>query len=95
MPFASRVNDLHTCPQVDVKPHVGGPILPAGIATVFIGGQPAATIGNTCVCAGPPDKIIKGSATVFIQSKGAARVGDTTIHGGLITTGLPSVNIGG
>lgn len=95
MPFAARVTDMHTCPQVDVKPHVGGPILPPGVLTVFIGGLPAATVGNACVCVGPPDTIVKGSKTVFINKKPAARVGDTTLHGGKITTGITTVNIGG
>lgn len=37
--FASVVGDMHTCPMSDgPKPHVGGPILPPGAPTVFIGG---------------------------------------------------------
>jgi uncharacterized Zn-binding protein involved in type VI secretion len=62
--------------------------------TVLIGGQPAATVGDMCTCAGPPDSIILGSQTVFIGGKPAARMGDTTAHGGQIVGGAPNVMIG-
>jgi uncharacterized Zn-binding protein involved in type VI secretion len=75
-------------------PHVGGPILPPCCPTVIIGGIPAARVGDMCVCAGPPDTIIKGSATVFIGGSPAARIGDNTVHGGVIVTGFPTVIIG-
>jgi uncharacterized Zn-binding protein involved in type VI secretion len=52
-------------------------------------------MGDTCVCVGPPDSIIKGSATVLIGGKPAARMGDTTAHGGTIILGAPNVMIGG
>lgn len=74
-------------------PHVGGwYCLPA---TVLIGGLPAATLGQMCLCTGIPDSIITGSMTVLINNKPAARLGDSTAHGGTIVTGLPSVLIGG
>lgn len=96
MPPAARITDMHTCPMVTgVVPHVGGPILPPGVPTVFIGGLPAATLGTPCVCTGPPDSIIKGSATVLIGGKPAARLGDNTAHGGVIILGFPTVLIGG
>lgn len=96
MPFAARITDMHTCPMVTgIVPHVGGPILPPGSMTVFIGGLPAATLGDMCVCTGPPDVILKGSATVLINNKPAARMGDSTAHGGVILAGCPTVNIGG
>ena len=98
MPLAARVGDMHICPVVmplPVPPHVGGPILPPGTPTVFIGGMPAATLGDMCTCVGPPDLIIKGSATVMIGSKPAARQGDQTAHGGSIVIGCPTVIIGG
>jgi uncharacterized Zn-binding protein involved in type VI secretion len=86
---------MHACPMCDgPKPHVGGPILPAGVPTVFLAGMPAAVVGTTCTCAGPPDTIVRGSATVFIGGKPAARMGDTTMHGGVITAGAPTVLIG-
>ena len=96
MSLAARVTDMHVCPMVNgVVPHVGGPILPAGVPTVLIGGLPAATLGDMCICTGPPDLIVKGSATVLIGGKPAARVGDSTAHGGTIIMGCPTVLIGG
>jgi uncharacterized Zn-binding protein involved in type VI secretion len=97
MPFAARVSDMHICPMVNPGgvPHVGGPVLPPGVVTVLIGGMPAATLGDMCICSGPPDSIIMGSGTVFIGGKPAARVGDSTAHGGTIILGCPTVIIGG
>lgn len=97
MPFAARVSDDHVCPVINPNgnPHTGGPIMPPGIPTVLIGGQPAATVGSICVCAGPPDSITKGSSSVFIGNKPAARQGDLTAHGGSVVAGLPTVIIGG
>jgi uncharacterized Zn-binding protein involved in type VI secretion len=93
--FAARVGDMHTCPAVTgVVPHVGGPILPPGAIKVLIGGQPAARVGDTATCAGPPDAIVKGSEKVLIGGKPAARQGDMTAHGGVITLGYPKVLIG-
>jgi uncharacterized Zn-binding protein involved in type VI secretion len=69
--------------------------MPGGVLTVLIGGLPAATVGNPCLCVGPPDSIVMGSTTVLIQGKGAARMGDKTAHGGTIAVGCPTVLIGG
>lgn len=98
MPPAARVGDMHTCPMVTPAappvPHVGGPILPAGCPTVLIGGQPAARVGDAAACVGPPDSILAGAFTVLIGRQPAARLGDPTVHGGIITTGFPTVQIG-
>jgi len=96
MPPAARITDMHTCPLVNPGPvpHVGGPIVPPCCPTVFIGGIPAARVGDIATCAGPPDAIVKGSATVFIGGMQAARIGDLTTHGGVITSGCPTVIIG-
>ncbi len=95
MPAAARVGDLHTCPMAEgAKPHVGGPVASPGVATVLIGGLPAAVAGTTATCAGPPDAISGGSSSVFIGGAAAARAGDATAHGGLITSGCPTVSIG-
>jgi uncharacterized Zn-binding protein involved in type VI secretion len=80
--------------MVDVKPHVGGPIMPPGLPTVLIGGMPAARVGDLATCVGPPDVIAKGSFGVLIGGPGAARLSDITAHGGAITVGLPTVLIG-
>ncbi|PSR12311.1 MAG: type VI secretion protein [Bacteroidetes bacterium] len=96
MPPAARVGDFHTCPAVNgTVPHVGGPILPPGCATVLIGGVPAARVGDQALCVGPPDVIAAGSGTVLIGGMPAARQGDSTAHGGVIALGLPTVIIGG
>lgn len=93
---AARITDMHVCPMVTgVVPHVGGPVIGPGEATVLIGSLPAAVMGDACVCTGPPDTIILGSATVLIGGKPAARLGDSTAHGGTITLGEFTVLIGG
>lgn len=95
MPAAARVGDLHVCPMVTgVVPHVGGPILPPGCPTVLIGFMPAARVGDMVMCVGPPDVIAIGSPTVLIGNMMAARMGDMTVHGGAITLGFPTVDIG-
>ncbi len=96
---AARIGDLHVCPMqtpgVPPVPHVGGPVMGPGASTVLIGGIPAALMGDSATCTGPPDTIIKGSSTVLICGKPAARVGDTTVHGGSIQVGCMTVLIGG
>jgi len=99
MPPAARTGDLHVCPMVTPGvppvPHVGGPILPPCCPTVLIGSMPAARVGDMAVCVGPPDVIVMGSTTVMIGFMPAARITDQTAHGGVITTGFPTVVIGG
>lgn len=96
MPPAARLTDMHTCPMVTgVVPHVGGPIVGPGSPTVMIEKLPAAVVGDSCVCVGPPDTIAKGSATVMIGGKPAARLGDSTAHGGSVVLGAVTVMIGG
>ena len=97
MPPAARVGDNHVCPMVTPGtppvPHVGGPILPPGAPTVLIAKLPAATMGDMCLCVGPPDSIVMGSTKVMIKGKPAARLGDPTAHGGSIVLGAPTVMI--
>lgn len=95
MPPAARIGDMHCCPVVNPGPvpHVGGPIA-VGCPTVTIGFMPAARVGDTCICCGPPDPIAMGSSTVMISYMPAARVGDSTSHGGTIVAGCPTVMIG-
>ena len=93
MPFAARVGDPTGHPGT-----IAGP----GVATVLIGGMPAATMGDQHACAmpplagpHPPSPIVKGSATVLIGGKSAARVGDMSGCGAPIVMGAPLVEIGG
>ncbi|PSR18572.1 type VI secretion protein [filamentous cyanobacterium CCP3] len=96
---AARLTDMHTCPMqtpgLPPIPHVGGPILGPCVPTVLIRSLPAAVVGDSCTCVGPPDSIVMGSTTVLIGGKPAARVGDTTAHGGSIVLGEFTVLIGG
>ncbi len=95
MGAAARVGDMHTCPMVTgTVPHVGGPVMPPGEATVLIAGMPAAKVGDMCTCVGPPDSIIMGSTSVMIGGMPAARMNDSTAHGGMIVAGCPTVLIG-
>lgn len=96
MPPAARIADMHVCPMVTAfVPHVGGPVMGPGIPTVLIGKMPAAVLGDSCTCVGPPDTIAMGSATVMVGGKPAARMGDTTVHGGNVVMGCATVIIGG
>ncbi len=95
MPPAARITDFHVCPMVTgTVPHVGGPVIGPGAATVLIGGMPAAVVGDNATCTGPPDAIVAGSGTVMIGGKPAARLGDSTAHGGTIMLGDFTVMIG-
>jgi len=89
---------MHTCPMqspaVPPVPHVGGPILPPGCPTVLIGGVPAACVGDTATCVGPPDAIVSGALNVLIGNRPAARMGDPTAHGGVIVLGALNVLVG-
>lgn len=93
MPPAARVGDPTGHPGV-----ITGP----GTATVLIGGQPAATVGDMHTCsmpptAGPhpPSSVVNGSSTVLIGGRPAARVGDMSGCGATIITGAFTVIIGG
>jgi len=98
MPAAARISDFHQCPMqtpgIPPIPHVGGPIIGPGAPTVLIGGLPAAVLGDSCTCVGPPDTITGGSSSVMICGKPAARMGDQTAHGGSIAVGSANVIIG-
>jgi uncharacterized Zn-binding protein involved in type VI secretion len=90
MPAASRIGDAHRC---TIGSHVGGKIT-SGCPTVFIGGKPAARIGDVAACEAPAfDEIEEGFETVIIGNRPAARRGDAT-HGGVLTGGDPTVLIG-
>jgi len=99
VPPAARLTDMHACPMqtpgLPPIPHVGGPIVGPGVPNVLICNMPAAVVGDSCTCVGPPDTIVTGSATVQIGGMPAARIGDSTVHGGSIVVGCPNVIIGG
>ncbi len=93
MPPAARVADATGHPGM-----VTGP----GVATVLIGGMPAAVLGDLHTCsfpppAGPhpPSPFPKGSVTVLIGGRPALRMGDVSGCGAPILTGAFTVLIGG
>lgn len=96
MPPAARIGDMHVCPMfTGPVAHVGGPCIGPAAATVLIGGMPAAVVGDSAVCVGPPDTLAQGSSTVLICGKPAVRMGDVSAHGGRVVAGCPTVLIGG
>ncbi len=93
MPAAARVGDTTT--------H-GGTVVGPGVATVLIGGMPAAIMTDNHVCPIPPNSphitsspFIKGSPKVLIGGKPALRAGDTCVCGASTAVGDPTVVIGG
>ena len=99
---ALRAGDMALCPLMDgPKPVVGGPITPAAVPTVLIGGMPAAvanTIPGGIACVSPaPNGIAMGSVTVMIGGFPAARLVGVSRHGTPIAPGpgCPTVIIGG
>lgn len=92
MPAAARVTDTT---------NHGGTIIGPGVATVLIGGMPAAILGDNHICSLPPNShqptaspFIQGSATVMIGGMPAIRVGDTCVCGASAIVGEPTVIIG-
>ncbi len=92
MPAAVRVTDTT---------NHGGTVIGPGVATVWIGGMPAAVLGDNHMCSLPPNShqptaspFIQGSATVMIGGMPAVRVGDTCVCGASAVLGEPTVIIG-
>lgn len=93
MPPAARTGDATGHPGILTGP---------GNPTVLVGGKPQCTVGDMHACsipppAGPhpPSPIAVGSTTVMVGGKPAARIGDTTGCSAPLTTGEPTVIIGG
>jgi uncharacterized Zn-binding protein involved in type VI secretion len=91
MPPAARVGDVST--------H-GGTITGPGVATVLIGGMPAAVAGDLHVCSLPPtghqptaSPFPAGSTTVLISGRPALRTTDACICGAMAAVGCPTVII--
>lgn len=92
MPPAARVGDVST--------H-GGAVVGPGVATVLIGGMPAAVAGDTHVCALPPSghqptvsPFAAGSGTVLIGGLPALRTTDPCGCAAMALVGEPTVQIG-
>lgn len=92
MPPAARLGDPTAHPGV-----VAGP----GMPVVFIGGLPAAVVGDLHTCAmpptagpHPPTPFAVGSFTVLIGGRPALRVGDLSGCGAPIIAGAFNVLIG-
>ena len=92
MPAAARVGDTT---------NHGGAITGPGVATVLIGGMPAAVAQDMHTCAMQPPAHVPtvspfpmGSTTVLVGGKPAIRVSDTCICGAAALVGEPTVNIG-
>jgi len=92
MPAAARVGDTS---------NHGGTITGPGVATVLIGGMPAAVAGDMHVCSLPPtghqptvSAFPSGSSTVLIGGLPAIRTTDTCICGAMAVVGAPTVMIG-
>jgi uncharacterized Zn-binding protein involved in type VI secretion len=92
MPPAARVGDTTGHP---------GSITGPGVATVIIGGRPAAVLGDMHACAfpppasHPPSPFTKGSGTVLIGGRPAVRLGDLAGCGAPVVLGAFTVLIGG
>ena len=92
MPPAAKVGDTT---------NHGGTIIGPGVATVLIGGMPAAVVGDTHICALPPiahqptaSPFPSGSGTVMIGGMPALRTTDSCICGAMSAVGEPTVLIG-
>ncbi|MCF0039776.1 PAAR domain-containing protein [Dyadobacter fanqingshengii] len=92
MPAAVRVTDTT---------NHGGTVIGPGVATVLIGGMPAAVLGDNHICSLPPSghqptasPFIQGSATVLIGGMPSVRVGDICVCGAAAVVGEPTVIIG-
>ncbi|UQI45678.1 PAAR domain-containing protein [Streptomyces sp. HU2014] len=101
MPPAARTGDITAHGGVIGTPPPGA----VQVATVLIGGRPAAVTGSLHACVphaylGPGNVVMPGPAAaatgpVLIGGLPAARMRDRTTCGAVITGGAPDVLIGG
>ena len=91
MPPAARVGDTT---------NHGGTITGPGVATVMIGGMPAAVAGDMHVCSLPPDShqptasaFPSGSTSVMAGGRPVLRITDSCICGAMAAVGAPTVII--
>ncbi|GAA5038394.1 PAAR domain-containing protein [Actinopolymorpha pittospori] len=104
MPAAARTGDPTNHGGVIATPP---PAAARSVATVLIGGRPAAVVGSLHTCAMPPhlalgpanviipDPTALTSGMVLIGGLPAAKARDKTACGAQILTGAPNVLIGG
>ncbi|MEM9697116.1 MAG: PAAR domain-containing protein [Myxococcota bacterium] len=94
---AARFSDYHLCSaSTGIVPHVGGPLVGPGDATVQAEHLIVMRASDGAVCMAPPDAIVTGAATVTIGHKPAARTADFMMHGSRLPDTLsPTVFIGG
>lgn len=90
MPGAARVTDPTT--------H-GGTVVGPGVATVLVGGMPAAVLGDLHACVitpghPPTTPFTAGSATVLVGGRPALRAGDPCGCGAGVIVGLLTVMVG-
>lgn len=91
MPPAARTGDIS---------NHGGTLTGPGVATVMIGGKPAAVAGDLHVCSLPPtghqptaSAFPAGSVTVMITGRAALRTTDACLCGAMAAVGEPTVLI--
>ncbi len=90
----ATIGSMHMCPMCSGSvPHVGGPITGPGAPNVLINSKPVALIGDMCTCIGPPDVVAQGHPLVKVNGVSVVCQGDLTAHGGMITSGEPTVMI--
>jgi len=75
-------------------PHLGGPIVGAGVSTVLAENRPVSVVSDSATCNGPSDVLIFGSSTVLADNRPVVRMGDPTAHGGVVIMGAPTVLVG-
>ncbi|GHE05156.1 PAAR domain-containing protein [Streptomyces alanosinicus] len=104
MPAAARTGDPTNHGGVIATPPPGAAVR---VATVLIGGRPAAVVGSLHTCAVPPHLALGpgnvvmpnpaalGSGPVLIGGLPAARMRDQTTCGAMISGGDLTVQIGG
>ncbi|MFE2095539.1 MULTISPECIES: PAAR domain-containing protein [unclassified Streptomyces] len=104
MPAAARTGDPTNHGGVIATPPPGAA---TAVATVLIGGRPAAVVGSLHACPMPPHAALGPanvvvpnpaglvSGAVLIGGLPAAKARDQTACGAMIMTGAPNVLIGG
>lgn len=99
MPAVARKDDLTFCPSTEriIIPHVGGKLVNNTPVCAEANGRPVIRLADFSKCqfGAPKDVVIEGSSTVELCGLPIARVLDHMIHGGLIITGSPDVEVGG